>query len=125
MAFNWNNYIDVATHLHDTLDSEASFRSGVSRAYYSVFGRSKLLCLNTLHLISRSDSQSAKCHTLIPTVLINHEDEDLQEIGMMIETIKARRIEADYDPFSRNFTKDFLSDTIELGRQIIEIIDTY
>src|SRR5690606_6773141 len=104
MSFDWKNYLRLAEYLYSNVDSEAAYRTGISRAYYSVFCAAKLFCINE-KILSQGQTKGSHVHRNVISALISHEEREFKRIGKKLETLREKRNEADYDPFKKGLDK--------------------
>jgi hypothetical protein len=123
MSFDWREFLKFA-ELISSNDLPSYNRSGISRAYYAVFGYARLFCVNE-KLIRQSDLKSFQIHALIVNAFKDSDDEYLYEIGVRIDALKVRRKEADYEAFSREVSNKHLIDTIEKSHEVLNLLNGY
>jgi uncharacterized protein (UPF0332 family) len=123
MSFDWREFLNFAESISSN-DLPSYNRSGISRAYYAVFGYARLFCVAE-NLIRQSDLKSYKIHAIVVDALKDSDDEFLFEIGARIEALKNRRKEADYEAFSRDVSNKHLLDTIKKSHEVLDLISEY
>jgi uncharacterized protein (UPF0332 family) len=126
MQFNWREYLSLAKELLEN-KNEASYRSAISRAYYSIYNT---LCF----YIDRFKSQTDKHKQLID--IFKNEDEwhrinrnldgvddsDFLYIGSEMRHLRNMRNKADYD-ISYSITERKAQEVLEKVEMIFDIID--
>jgi uncharacterized protein (UPF0332 family) len=75
-----------------TGSSPAEMRSAVSRAYYSAFH----IGLDLLEAVGIQVSRGAACHSQLPQILQNGDDDAMKKIGSKLDTLRGIRNIADY-----------------------------
>ena len=96
MSFDWQNYLTLAQYMMDTAEefpeTEACYRSVVSRAYYAMF------CM-TRDYVSQVDGQDfySNDHRALQDYLTNHPHRVRQKIGNQLRRLHQHRKKADYD----------------------------
>lgn len=122
MSFNFREYLGVAEFLLTNLDTEASIRSGISRAYYSSLNAATRLCLFE-RIINNLELRSGDTHKKIIDCLKNHDVREFKSIGKKIESLKIKRVDADYKPFAKDMDRKTLVYVIEMSKEIHATID--
>lgn len=122
MRFEWKSFLDIAEYLQDNLENEASFRSGISRAYYSVFCSAKLFCIDE-KIVTAKEVSGPQAHTVVINSLMNHAEKDFKSIGKKLQTLRLRRNEADYDSYRKGIDKKYLISTIEMSKDVFKSLD--
>lgn len=126
MSFNWTDYYDLAADLIE-INTEASFRSAISRAYYAAY--------NILRIEAGYNSKSKEAEgshyrfieqlqNLSDTILDNLveiEEGDIVYIGNQLDALRVERNKADYRG-ELNFTKRDALDAYDKVEQILEIL---
>lgn len=111
--FDWLLYVDLADRLA-LLESEACFRSAISRAYYGVFGNIR----NHLEMNNVSFNQ-ANVHQEIIEWLKNQSNLGIKTIGWDLDFLRRERNRSDYDA-KELFDKLRAKNSIKLARSIIQ-----
>lgn len=104
MNFNWEEYLKLAHRLfddHDNYLEESSYRTSISRAYYSVFNLAKNYLIN----IGENLSNSGYIHKQIPLIFNNLSEKELDNskkktfirISNELSILRRMRNDADYD----------------------------
>jgi uncharacterized protein (UPF0332 family) len=88
--FNWGEYLTLATSLSQNPD-EASQRTSISRAYYSVFHAA------AARAISNGYAPGQKSHEGVWKVFAKDANKDARRLAQWGNTMKRVRILADYD----------------------------
>lgn len=114
MAFDWAEYLEVAAALHregvqSPRGGEARSRSAVSRAYYGVFGRARVLLRP---LVGSHQRRSSHEHRRVASVYTGSADPRLRPVGHTLERLRMLRNACDYDDLVPN-----------LGRRVVEALD--
>ncbi len=104
MAFDWWKYIDVAVALQN-IKSEEAIRSGISRTYYAVFGKTRILCLNS-NILKKHEMKGRSAHQTIIDKLKLSDEKELAKIGQYMETLRERRNDADYEADNKEVAKE-------------------
>jgi uncharacterized protein (UPF0332 family) len=126
IPFDWHKFLAVAENLR-LLNNSESNRSGISRAYYAAFGKSRIFCKN-LSIIQAKDFMdfSSNVHTLLIKELVSSEHDDLKAIGQRLKTLRARRNDADYNASCTESGKlSLLNNSINLSKEVMEYIANY
>ncbi|MGB0861830.1 MAG: HEPN domain-containing protein [Saprospiraceae bacterium] len=126
MQFNWREYLSLSKELIQN-KNEASYRSAISRAYYSIFN---VLCLYINRFQSRRDKhkqlidifQSEDEWHRISNTLDGVDDDDLLHIGFEMRHLRSMRNKADYDN-NYSITERTAQEVCEKVENIFEIID--
>ena len=113
MNFNWEDYLKLAHHLVDENNNyleESSYRTSISRAYYSVFNMAKH------HLIDSGEklSKGADIHQQIPLLFesLSKQAQDknkqrgLTRISIGLTILRRLRNKADYDDKIKELSKE-------------------
>lgn len=126
MPFDWKEYLQTAEHLK-SLGGESSFRSGVSRAYYSAYGVCFAYAKNTNYITeSEIKTQGPKMHKFLAARLKQDSDKDLRRIGYSLDTLRLNRNFADYDAKKNEFkTAAPLIAAITLANQLSADLKNY
>jgi uncharacterized protein (UPF0332 family) len=108
-AFDWSTYLDLAktctTHciLPDSENStalkEAKLRSSASRAYYSIFLRSRNYVRDGLSI---NLPKNGSVHRMVFTTLRNSNDRDQKDLSELLQRLRRFRNQADYDDRIQN-----------------------
>jgi uncharacterized protein (UPF0332 family) len=104
MKFEWEDYLKLAHQLfdeHDIYLEESSYRTSISRAYYSVFNMAK----NHLMNLGTELSNSGYIHKQIPLIFkdLSEKEDDtskkkkLIRISNELSILRSTRNNADYD----------------------------
>ena len=125
-VFDYSKFLDLAKSLQG-FQTEEENRSGISRCYYSVFSKAKIFCgIHKLLTTSQLRNTTGSVHAMIIEKLKDSEDEEIFKIGSMIDTLRARRNEADYNSYCDDSgTNRFLLDTIEMTIELKKYISDY
>ncbi|AZI27035.1 hypothetical protein EA772_17475 [Pedobacter sp. G11] len=126
MAFDWIKYLIVAENLKSS-GTEESCRSGISRAYYAVFGRAKIFCINQSIVKTKDlNDNRNKIHSFLINSLVESDHPELFEIGKNIETLRVRRNDADYNADCKESGKiSVLEDSILIVNGVLKKINDY
>jgi hypothetical protein len=125
MSFDWLHFLQVSKYLYANVPKdEASCRSGISRAYYSVFGYARLFCV-TQGLLKQSDLRGHDVHQKLISSLKHSEVQEFFTIGTRIDALKIRRQESDYNAFAKNMDDSLLLDTINKAQDVITLMNSY
>jgi uncharacterized protein (UPF0332 family) len=89
--FDWLLYLNVADKMI-SLESEAGFRSAISRAYYGVFGKVR----NRLETKGLSFNQD-NVHQHVIEWLISQSDSNIKKIGWDLHYLRGERNRSDYN----------------------------
>lgn len=118
MTFDWLEYFQIAekflTQAEYEHNSQAYYRSSISRAYYSVF----CILRNTKKL---NDSKKGNIHKYLIDLLKKSHNEDEIYIGTILDELRYLRNLADYDD-KENIDKKRAKGSIEKAKQILEIL---
>lgn len=95
MNFDWSGYLTLAVEMMNKIDnfsdSEAVYRSVVSRAYYAVF------CLTRSYVRNIDQTEFySNVHQELQIYLLNHPHKPRQKIGHQLRQLHQHRIKADY-----------------------------
>lgn len=97
MSFNWEHYLTLAHHLAGMpgvkFDDEAAKRSAISRAYYSVFCRSR----NHLTQVDGLTLPGSQVHKYVKDTYQKSKDKIRKKIGTGLDRLRKDRRKADYD----------------------------
>jgi len=85
--FNWAEYLRLATELSATQD-EASHRSSISRAYYSIF--------HAATIKAQSNGYSGRSHQKLWALYQRDADRNCRKLSTIGNTMKVAREDADY-----------------------------
>ncbi len=120
MKFNWRDYLRLAEDLCKQ-DTEAHYRTAVSRAYYAIF--------NILKIKADYRKADGAFHKEFISLLRNPDDKiidklsisagELREIGASLDTLRKERNIADYDGLQR-FDKERALQSIEIVKAIFQ-----
>jgi len=124
--FDWHKFLSVAENLTLPNNPESN-RSGISRAYYAAFGKSRIFCKN-LSIIQAKDFMgfNPNVHTLLINELVGSEHDDLKAIGQRLKTLRARRNDADYNASCTESGKlSLLNNSINLSKEVMKYIVDY
>lgn len=123
MKFNWRDYLRLAEDLCKQ-DTEAHYRSAVSRAYYAVF--------NILKIKADYRRADGSFHQDFISIIkiaddkivdkLNISANELKTIGINLETLRRERNIADYDGLQR-FDKERALQNIEIVKAIFQIYE--
>jgi len=89
--FDWGQYLTLATKLSLNTD-EASQRTSISRAYYSVFHAASALA------ISSGYPKGQNSHAGIWNAFAKDSNKDAKRLAHLGNTMKRIRVQADYHP---------------------------
>ena len=89
MNFDWEKFIELAEKLNQQ-ESEEAFRTAVSRAYYSVF-------CTLRNLKGFKDYTKGSIHYKVIDSLKQSQDKTDQLIGQMLDSLRKKRNNADYN----------------------------
>ncbi len=96
MSFQWHNYLEFAETVlakaSEFSDSEAVYRSVVSRAYYAVYCSAR-------NLVKQKDQQefSGNAHQQLQDYLIRHAHKPRKRLGNRLRQLHQLRLVADYE----------------------------
>ncbi len=98
MTFSWADYLIVARHLTENgVESgyaEGFLRSAISRAYYAALNTARNLLSDQWGI---EVPETAEIHRFVPRwFMMDEEDPDQQEIGILLDRLRDRRRRADY-----------------------------
>lgn len=97
MSFDWEDYLHLAKNLFNTPGNsglaEASYRSAVSRAYYSVFHHVKLLAIKNGFTLTKSRS----VHWDLIDFYRKCNDAKYKNASIKLERLWKNRKECDYE----------------------------
>jgi len=99
IVFDWPDYLELAEELGESSDNEAKMRSSISRAYYAAY------CNARNYMIEKDHNQIPKDESVHQYVInyfwgFKHESiktHTRREIGIILDRMKKRRINADYE----------------------------
>ena len=124
MIFDWINYLTLAEQLNSDTANEAQLRTSISRSYYCVFHKARLLCLNDLKIIKTVELRGINSHKLVIDRLAEQSDEDLYEISHRLSSLKERREKADYEA-TADIRQTYVNDTILKAQMVLKMIREY
>ena len=123
MIFNWRDYLRLAEDLCKQ-DTEAHYRTAISRAYYAIF--------NILKIKADHRKVEGAFHKEFISLLRNPDDRiidklnisanELREIGANLDVLRRERNIADYDGLQR-FDKERALQNIETVKAIFQIYE--
>ena len=111
--FDWLLYLNVADKLI-SLESEAGFRSAVSRAYYGVFGEVR----NQLEIKGLSFNQ-ANVHQQVIEWLTSQTDSSIKKIGWDLHYLRSERNRSDYNA-RVSFDRQRAEKSLILARSLVQ-----
>lgn len=104
MSFAWVHYLNLAKildkHADDfasgtkvVLSSEASYRTAVSRAYYSAF------CISRAYVeqVAGPLGRSSDVHKKVSNYFMDQQGDNYRQIGINLNRLRDNRNKADYD----------------------------
>ena len=89
---NWRDFLPLAARLAAE-NSEADWRSAVSRAYYAAFHVARRLFADLKFAVPRAD----RAHQYLVFRLSNSGEAAVEQVGRDLETLRRLRNRADYD----------------------------
>ena len=123
MAFNWRDYLRLAEALYEQ-NTEAHYRTAVSRAYYAIF--------NILKIKAGYRKADGSFHQDFISVLkiaddnivdkLNISASNLTTIGIYLDSLRQERNFADYDGLQR-FDEARASQSIDKVKAIFQIYE--
>ena len=123
MAFNWRDYLRLAEDLYEQ-NTEAHYRTAVSRAYYAIF--------NILKIKAGYRKVDGSFHQDFISVLkiaddnivdkLNISASNLTTIGIYLDSLRKERNFADYDGLQR-FDEARASQSLEKVKAIFQIYE--
>lgn len=122
MSFDFKEYLVIAEYLHANVRSEASIRTAISRAYYSVFSAAKSFCLNE-KIINTFESKGPNCHAKVIDGLVAHDDRSIKAVGKKLESLREKRNDADYDSYNKEMTTSTLSGVIYMTKDVFSRLE--
>ena len=127
--FDWQEFFNYAKNVKDKLRTfgtfdgaqEALCRNGISRAYYAAFHIAKSFLESNSNLQRRNNEGS---HEFVINALKKQRDNELKEIGMELDTLRIRRVRADYqaDCYRKARPFDELEYALDSAEYISDII---
>lgn len=117
--------ISLATHLYGPpkgQPEEASFRCSCGRAYYAAFAHARDALLQASFQVDKSH----KAHGQVVTWLKKSTIRDIKKVGGMLDDLRTKRNEADYDVGERHhrpFEKLQAGFVLASAQKIIATID--
>jgi hypothetical protein len=126
MPYDWRNYLEIAKALR-TAGCEGSMRSGMSRAYYALYGCT-LTFAKEIGLVTEKEIQNllGKMHGELPRRLLSTDHEILSQVAMELKTLRERRNDADYNDESPDYSNDeLLSDSILSVKEAFYKLEEY
>jgi uncharacterized protein (UPF0332 family) len=105
-AFDWSNYLTLATQLSANAD-EASHRSAISRAYYVVYHKASERAVANGYLDERSHVKLWELYER------NKADAVCRKLHTLGRRMKKERVDADYNPSAARITERM---TVQLNR---------
>lgn len=121
MSFIWREYIVFAENIINSIVSEASFRSCISRAYYGAFCTARNFCLNKKY-VSHSDSKVPDIHRKIIEILKNSYVLEEYSLGNILHELRVERNSADYDGHY-TVTVQKANSILEKAKRAVIIVD--
>jgi uncharacterized protein (UPF0332 family) len=100
-------------------DSEAEWRSAISRAYYAAFHGARRLLMNCGFVVPRAD----RAHAFLWMRLANSGDPAIQQAGGWLDSLRGQRNEGDYD-LGASFSAATARLHVQLGKAILDVLDT-
>lgn len=102
MTFAWIDFLELAEFLANSQGSfsdEAGKRSAISRAYYAAYCHARNYAVNVLGVDFEKDksARNVDIHVKVRQCYLNHADENLNEIGNLLQVARDRRNNSDYD----------------------------
>ena len=116
MAFDWNEYILLATDSNSGSPSIAQMRSSTSRAYYGAFN----LC--RIHL-GYTTKKGGDIHQTVITELKTSDIRNEVSIGNLLDDLRRKRNDADYNGF-HNPTSQTTQFHIKNAERIVTLLKT-
>ncbi len=89
---NWRDFLQLATRLA-AANTEADWRTGVSRAYYAAFHVARRLLADLRFTVPRAD----RAHQYLVFRLSNCGESSVEQAGRDLDTLRRLRNRADYD----------------------------
>ena len=122
MAFDWRSYLTLAKTLAAATNDEASWRSAVSRSYYSAFNLAMLRA--TANGYKNKSDETGNSHKLLWELYSRNTDNaECRRLSLLGPRMKRRRVKADYDSHV-NRLPDELKDAIEDADECVIILSS-
>ena len=112
--FNWAEYLRLATELSQTQD-EASQRSSISRAYYSVYHAA------TIH--AQRKGYTGRSHHELWAYYQGDPDRNCRKLSQLGNSMKVARKNADYVTVIPDIP-DTMAQQLEYARRVLAILST-
>lgn len=103
-------------------DNEARQRSIISRLYYGAYHRLASYADQAGYQYRSGDNMGRHEHMVQFLVSANHDNEEVVEAIEGFQTLRGRRIDADYK-LSRSISFGDVEDSVTLAEHIIEVLD--
>lgn len=125
MSFDWRTYLELASELVEK-NSEASYRSGISRSYYAIYNVLRIRAsysnrapeANHVKFIQELKNPSEELYLKFPF----DDESDLVMIGNELDYLRKARNKADYNGLDEVRRVD-CKDAIEKVECIFEMLD--
>ena len=112
-------FLNTAQFLTDNLDTEDSFRSSISRAYYACYIEIRDMLKNICYKELRKFKISKKIgHTNLIKILKNCGYQQIEQIGQELSSLYSNRLNADYK-MNERITKDDADCAIDEAKEIL------
>lgn len=127
MAFNWNDYLDLAKSFQKlTLSKikieEACCRTAVSRAYYAVYHIALDFAEKNLSYSKSTGIEAGKNHSELGKYYKGCADYEYKKLGRILRRMHSDRLKCDYGGSIGN-AKSTMNNTILNADDIIKIIN--
>jgi uncharacterized protein (UPF0332 family) len=116
VSFDWSSYLSLARELA-VAPGEAARRSAVSRAYYTVFNKARLMLEREGVVVATS----GKAHEDVWNAL-ERAGKGRRRLGQGGKRLRDQRRKADYDDEIREFDK-FLEDAMRSAESLNRLVD--
>jgi len=127
MAFNWNDYLNLAKSLQKSTLSkirieEACCRTAVSRAYYAIYHIALDFAERNLSYSKNIGNEAGKNHSELGKYYKRCADYEYKKLGRILKRMHSDRLKCDYES-SINNAKSTMDNTILNADDIIKIIN--
>ena len=114
---NWRDFLTLASRLAAG-NTEAEWRSAVSRAYYTVFHVARSLLRDLNFAVPRAD----RSHQFLVFRLCNCSDSVVEAAGRDLESLRRSRNRADYDE-APPISQSLANGAVQLAVDIVRVLD--
>ena len=136
MSFDWNDYLQFAKFLNGeniTQDLNlAKCRTAISRAYYAAHNITKVYLESHCSVDFKSKEINGirkdlriNDHGLLPKILQTSDNDDIRYYGSRLDTLRGRRVKADYENSKIENINRKVNECIELSGEIINILEIF